>query len=289
MTAAADVLRAELDRPGRYHQARARGIVERLTGVELGAAQETALDVWGTVYGVASGILHGRAADPGEAAVLYADILGAARELLVPLPGRAARVLKLVALQHPGTAEAKELADGADPRAEAFFFRSGPAPAWLGVLQEQAPHLLMPDGAAGGRWPAAPFLDHVATADPAAARAWLNAPADKAAPGVLRAQQIAATGRSALDALLGLAVRHWDAVDAAQLQAALAGPGVRDGGVEAGARLRLAARWARAVPRGPTGRGSGSVRWRACWPARSRTSTPATWRSTRSPSACGPR
>ncbi|EGX56744.1 MULTISPECIES: hypothetical protein [Streptomyces] len=261
VTAAADVLRDELNRPGRYHQARAQGIVERLMKVELGAAQETALDVWGTVYGVASGILHGRSAHPGEAAVLYADILAAARNLLVPLPGRAARVLELVAFQHPGAAEAKELAGWADPRAEAYFFRSGPATAWLGILQEHAPHLLMPDGAAGGRWPAAPFLDHVAAADPAAARAWLNAPADKGAPGVLRAQQIAATGRSALDALLGLAVRHWDAVDAAQLQAALAGPGVRDGdGVEVGATLRLAARWARAFPRAErTGQWIGAV------------------------------
>nr|AHE39225.1 hypothetical protein pFRL3_448 [Streptomyces sp. FR1] len=261
VTAAADVLRAELNRPGRYHQARARGIVERLMNVELGAAQERALDVWGTVYGVASGILHGRAAHPGEAAVLYADILGAARELLVPLADRAARVLELVALQQPGAAEAKELAGWADPRAEAHFFRSGPATAWLGVLQEHAPHLLMPDGAAGGRWPAAPFLDHVAATDPAAARAWLNAPADQAAPGVLRAQQIAATGRHALDALLGLAVRHWDAVDAGQLQTVLAGPGVRDGdGVEAGATLRLAARWARAVPRAErTGQWIGAV------------------------------
>ncbi|MEU6673780.1 hypothetical protein [Streptomyces sp. NPDC046925] len=261
VTAAADVLRAELNRPGRYHQARAQGIVERLMGVELGAAQETALDVWGTVYAVASGILHGRAAHPGEAAVLYADILGAARELLVPLADRAARVLELVALQHPGTAEAKELAGWADPRAEAHFFRSGPATAWLGVLQEHAPHLLMPDGAAGGGWPAAPFLDHVATADPAAARAWLNAPVDQTAPGASRAQQIAATGRSALDALLGLAVRHWDAVAAAQLKAALAGPGVRDGdGPEAGVTLRLAARWARAVPRAErTGQWIGAV------------------------------
>lgn len=250
VTAAADVLRDELNRPGRYHQARARGIVERLMKVELGAAQETALDVWGTVYGVASGILHGRAAHTGEAAVLYTDILGAARNLLVPLPDRAARVLELVALQHPEATEAKELASWADPRATDFFFRSGPTTAWLNVLQEHAPHLLMPDGTADGRWPAAPFLDHVAATDPDAVRTWLSEPADQGAPGVLRAQQIAATGRLALDALLGVAVRHWDAVDAAQLQAVLAGPGTRDkGGLEAGATLRLAARWARAVPR----------------------------------------
>lgn len=44
---AAEVLRTELVKPGRYHQGRARAVIERLTGVRLGAAQETALDVWG--------------------------------------------------------------------------------------------------------------------------------------------------------------------------------------------------------------------------------------------------
>ncbi|MFD7637042.1 hypothetical protein ACFV8G_26525, partial [Streptomyces sp. NPDC059873] len=169
VSAAAGVLRGELERPGGFHRARARGIVERLMKVELGAAQETALDVWGAVYGVASGILHGSAAGPGEAVQLYADLLGAAHQLLVPLPDRAARVLELAALQAPGAAEAAELAGWADPRATDYFFRCGPAPVWLNVLQEHAPHLLMPDGAAGGQWPAAPFLDHVAGADPDAA------------------------------------------------------------------------------------------------------------------------
>ncbi|MEU2619699.1 hypothetical protein ABZ642_16470 [Streptomyces sp. NPDC007157] len=251
--AAAEVLRGELGRPGGYHRARARGIVERLLGVPLGVAQETALDVWGTVYGAASGILHGRAACPEEAVTLYTDVLAAARELLVPLPDRAARVLELAALAQPGSSEAAELARWADPRAADYFFRSGPAPAWLAVLQEHAPHLLMPDTAADGRWPAAPFLDHVADADPGAARAWLAAPAGDDATAVARAQQVAAAGRLALDALLDLAVRHPGVVDAGQLRAALTHPGVRDGGGPAvGATLRLAARWARSVPR--TGR-----------------------------------
>ncbi|MFF0059628.1 hypothetical protein ACFYRI_35125 [Streptomyces microflavus] len=253
VSAAAGVLRGELERPGGFHRARARGIVERLMKVELGAAQETALDVWGAVYGVASGILHGSAAGPGEAVQLYADLLGAAHQLLVPLPDRAARVLELAALQAPGAAEAAELAGWADPRATDYFFRCGPAPVWLNVLQEHAPHLLMPDGAVGGQWPAAPFLDHVAGADPDAARAWLTAPAGEGAAAVARTQQVAAAGRLALDGLLGLAVRHRDVVDAGQLRAVLAHPGVREsGGAVVGATLRLAARWARAMPR--TGR-----------------------------------
>ncbi|MFF6829961.1 hypothetical protein [Streptomyces longwoodensis] len=247
---AAEVLRGELERPGGYHRGRARGVIERLTGVTLGAAQETALDVWGVVYGLASGILHGRAAGPGDAVTLYTELLGAARELLVPLPDRAARVLELAALTQPGAEEAAELARWADPRATDYFFRSGPAPVWWGVLAEHAPHLLMPDPAAGGRWPAAPFLDHVAGADPDAARAWLAAPAGRD-PALTRAQQVAAAGRPALDALLGLALRHGDVVGAAAVRAALADTARlrAGGGPEAGTTLRLAARWARTVPR----------------------------------------
>ncbi|EMF56745.1 hypothetical protein SBD_1827 [Streptomyces bottropensis ATCC 25435] len=151
----------------------------------------------GTVYGVASGILHGRAAHPAEAAVLYADILGAARELLVPLAHRAARVPELVALQHPGAAEAKELAGWAGP-------------ARRGLLLPLRPRHPVAGRSAGAR--AAPADAGRGSRRTVAGRAWLNAPADKAAPGAWRSQQIAASGRSALDALLGLAVRHWDAV-----------------------------------------------------------------------------
>lgn len=251
---AAEVLRGELARPGGYHRGRARGIVERLTGAASGGVQERALDVWGSVYGLASGILHGRAAGPGDAVLLYTELLGAARELLVPLPERAARVLQLAALTGPGAAEAAELARWWDVRATDYFFRSAPAPVWLGVLQEYAPHLLLPDRDAGGRWPAAPFLDHVAGVDPDAARAWLTAPDDED-PAVSRAQKASAAGRLALDALLGLALARPGAVGAAEVRAVLADTaGLRAGGGPAvGATLRLAARWARGVPR--TGRG----------------------------------
>ncbi|MFC8704902.1 hypothetical protein ACFUIV_22325 [Streptomyces anulatus] len=250
VTAAAEVLRGELERPGGYHRGRARGVIEQLTGVTLGAAQEQALDVWGVVYGLASGILHGRSAGPDDAVLLYTELLGAARELLVPLAERAARVLELTALKDPGAPEAAELARWADPRAEAYFFRSGPAPVWLGVLQEYAPHLLLPDRDAGGRWPAAPFLGHVAAADPDAARAWLTAPDDED-PAVSRAEKACAAGRPALDAVLGLALAHPDVVAADQVRAVLADTAaVRDGGgPAAGATLRLAGRWARTVPR----------------------------------------
>jgi hypothetical protein len=70
----------------------------------------------------------------------------------------------------PGADGATELARWTDPRAEAYFFRSGPAPTWLGVLAEHAPHLLMPDRSADGQWPAAPLLEHVASTDPEAVR-----------------------------------------------------------------------------------------------------------------------
>ncbi|MFE1189899.1 hypothetical protein [[Kitasatospora] papulosa] len=44
----------------------------------------------------------------------------------------------LAALAAPGEVEARELAGWADPRATGYFFRSGPAPAWLGVLTMNA-------------------------------------------------------------------------------------------------------------------------------------------------------
>lgn len=250
VTGAATVLRGELERPGGYHRGRARGVIERLTGVTLGAAQEMALDVWGVVYGLASGILHGRAVGPDDAVLLYTELLHAARDLLVPLPERAARVLELTALTQPGAGEAVELARWADPRAEAYFFRSEPAPVWLGVLAEHAPHRLLADHAAGGRWPAAPFLEHVARTDPDAVREWLAAPADQDS-ALTRARQVAAAGRPALDALLGLALRHGDVVGTATVRAVLADTAaVRAGGGPAvGMTLRLAAHWARTVPR----------------------------------------
>ncbi|MDP9616411.1 hypothetical protein ACFV4E_15700 [Streptomyces hygroscopicus] len=85
--AAAEVLRDELERPGGYHRGLARSIAERLTGITLGATQETALDVCRTGYGLASGILHGRAAGPDDAVTLSTELLCSAPELLVPLPG----------------------------------------------------------------------------------------------------------------------------------------------------------------------------------------------------------
>jgi hypothetical protein len=94
----------------------------------------------GKAYGKTSRTLHGAGADPARAAALHGQVLSAARKLPVPLPGRAARVLELAELADPGEAKARELVGRADPRATAYFFRSGPAPAWLDVLQEHAGH-----------------------------------------------------------------------------------------------------------------------------------------------------
>ncbi|MFE6274090.1 hypothetical protein ACFVQ9_35475 [Streptomyces goshikiensis] len=241
--AAAGVLRGELARPGGRHTGRAASIAERLMGVRLGAAQEEALEVWGEVYGKTSNTLHGKAADAGRPARLYAEVLAAARELLVPLPGRAARVLELTALQDPGPGHVRELARWADPRATAYFLRSRPAPAWLPLLQEHAPHLLLPDPAAGGTWPAGVFLEHLAATAPQMAGAWLagHAPA------------VAAGGRAALDALLSLAAGDAALLAPAMVRAVLdehaAGAPAGEGDVLVRSRvLRRAAEWACAVP-----------------------------------------
>ncbi|MFI5924034.1 hypothetical protein ACIA8M_36630 [Streptomyces anulatus] len=191
---AAEVLRGEIRNPGGQKRRQARGIAERLTGLRLGAAQDRALDTWGALYSKASGTLHGAGAEEDRPARLYTELLHAARELLVPLPGRAARVLELAALTDPGPDDARELAQWTDPRAEAFFFRSGPAPAWLGVLDEHAGHLLLADEE-NGVWPAAPFLEHLAHTAPETAGEWLAG----------QAVGLAAAGPLVLGALLRLA------------------------------------------------------------------------------------
>ncbi|MBJ6636937.1 hypothetical protein H4K36_01315 [Streptomyces sp. DHE7-1] len=56
------------------------------------------------------------------------------------------------------SAEARELAGWADPRAMTFFSGSRRATAWLKALQEHAPYLLLADGAVGV-WPATPILE----------------------------------------------------------------------------------------------------------------------------------
>ncbi|MGW2713465.1 hypothetical protein ACWC4J_31470 [Streptomyces sp. NPDC001356] len=234
--ATAEVLRGQLVRPGGYHRGRAAGIAERLMGVKLGAAQEEALGVWGEMNGKTSGTLHGAAAEVGRAARLYAEVLAAARELLVPLPGRAARVLELTALIRPGPEHVLELARWADPRATAFFFRSRPASAWLALLQEHAPHLLLPDGPAGGAWPAAAFLEHLAATDPQTTGAWLAE----------HAETVAAAGRPALNVLLGLASRDTSVIPPALVRTVLARqaaahPAREPAGWQEGQTLRLAA------------------------------------------------
>ncbi|MEV7060905.1 hypothetical protein AB0N95_36310 [Streptomyces microflavus] len=241
---AAEVLQRELDRPsGGNHAGRAAEIAERLMGVKLGAAQEEALGVWGEVYHKASRTLHGRPAEVGRPALLYVQLLAAVRELLVPLPDRAARVLQLAALQHPGPEHARELARWADPRATAYFLRSRPAAAWLPLLEQHALHLLLADTRAGGAWPAAAFFEHVADTAPQTAAGWLAG----------HAEGVAAAGRPALNALLGLAARRTGLVAPALMRSVLARHvGTRPAGEPTdrreGRTLQLAAEWTCALP-----------------------------------------
>ncbi|MEU5137020.1 hypothetical protein [Streptomyces californicus] len=178
---AAEALRGEIQKPGGHRRRQARGIAERLTGLRLGAAQDKALNTWGALYSTASGTLHGASAEEDRPTHLYTELLNAAHELLVPLPGRAARVLELAALTDPGPHDAAALARWTDPRAEAFFFGSAPSPAWLGVLDEHAGHLLLADEE-NGVWPAAPFLEHLAATAPKTAGPWLAGHAAELAP-----------------------------------------------------------------------------------------------------------
>ncbi|WDO11385.1 hypothetical protein ME763_37870 (plasmid) [Streptomyces murinus] len=231
----ADALRPELRRPGGYHRRRARNIAERLMGQQLGSAQDHALDAWGKIYSDTSGVLHGSAEQ--QAAAHYRQVLRLAREVFVPLPGRAQEVVALAELQHPDLADAAVLADWADPRALRYFFLSRPAAAWLELLDDV---LLLPDTrSTTGHWPAAPYLDHVAQTDSARAAVWL---AD-------HAEAITAAGPDGTAALLRLAGQPGIGLNR-QVRTIL--EGLADPQREVRATdtwlLRLAADWAQDIP-----------------------------------------
>ncbi|MFC8350802.1 hypothetical protein [Streptomyces sp. NPDC057280] len=232
---AADELRPELKRPGGYHRRRARNIAERVMGQQLGAAQDHALDAWGKIYSDASGVLHGSAEQ--KAAAHYRQMLRLAREVFVPLPGRAQEIVALAELQQPTRADADVLAGWADPRALRYFFLSRPAAAWLDVLDDV---LLLPDiYSTTGHWPAAPYLDHLAQTVPGRAGAWL---ADHAAV-------ITDAGVDATAALLRLADRPGIGLNS-QVRTVLTGLAhpQREVRVTDGWLLRLAADWAQGIP-----------------------------------------
>ncbi|WP_326585450.1 hypothetical protein OG889_45145 [Streptomyces sp. NBC_00481] len=232
---AADALRPELERPGGYHRRRAMGVAERLMGQRLGAAQESALDAWGEIYGATSNVLHGNPSS--QARTRYRQVLRLAREVFVPLPGRAAQVLELTDRQNPTPEDAETLSGWADPRAVRYFFLSRPAAGWLELLDEV---WLLPDATSPeGHWPAAPYLDHLTEAAPQQARAWLAE----------RAERVAAAGPEATRALLRLAARPGIGLNR-QVRAVVSAltREARESGAADGWLLRLAADWARDIP-----------------------------------------
>ncbi|WP_331746178.1 hypothetical protein OG923_34600 (plasmid) [Streptomyces halstedii] len=221
---AAEVLRGQLKRPGGFHRARAAGIAVRLMGVELGGAQERALEVWGEVYGKTSGTLHGAGADPAPAA--------ARPRRPRPSAGRARGP------RRDGGDRAGRLG-GPARHVVLLPFRPGPGLARrAGRVRRD---LLLADEASGA-WPAAPFLEHLAATAPATARPWLAA----------RAGQVAAGGPGALDALLRLALAG--ALAPAGVRSLLPyvtappRPGAPSG--QGGFARRLAACWARTLTAG---------------------------------------
>ncbi|MFD7451760.1 hypothetical protein [Kitasatospora sp. NPDC059827] len=231
---AAEALRAELSTPGGYHRRRIADVVEQNTGHRPGPAQEMlALTVWGDLYSTTSTTLHGKASGLDAAAERYRTLLAAAREVFVPLPGRAAQVLALSRVQHPTEANAKTLASWADPRATEYFFLSLPAVGWLDLLDEA---LLMPDPGAEGAWLAWPYLDYLSDDHASTVRRWL---AD-------RASAITEAGPKARAGLLRLAARPGIGLTN-QVHALVAGS-LRPGTAPDGAVLRVAASWACGLP-----------------------------------------
>ncbi|WP_331740798.1 hypothetical protein [Streptomyces sp. NBC_01006] len=232
---AAALVRSEIDRGGGYHRRRAVGVAARLSGQSLGAAQENALEPWGELYGQASQVLHGGPSQ--RARESYRKLLVLAREVFVPLTGRAAQVLELIALSTPGQQDAERIRGWADPRALKYFFLERPSPAWLPLLDDV---VLLPDpDAPDGGWPALPYFDHLTEVDPVSVTRWLSSHADEvtAAGAVPTCQYLRLAARPGIGLLPE--VRSIVAEIAKTNRHALAGDA---------AILRMAALWAREIP-----------------------------------------
>ncbi|MEY9839497.1 hypothetical protein [Streptacidiphilus sp. EB103A] len=235
LVAARHALLAQTNRPGGYHRERAALIARLLHGQELGAAQLAAADRWGSGFSSSSATLHGHQANRSDVVDRYHDVLELARQVFVPLPGRAARILELAALTRPAQADANELAGWHDARATTYFFLSRPSWAWLALLDDV---LLLPDPQSGAApWPALPYLDHLTATAAPAVTAWL---AD-------HFQAILDARPDAVDGLLRLAARP--DVDLAEPMAAQVGAWIRKNAPAVpGWTQKLAADWACTVP-----------------------------------------
>ncbi|MFE4263434.1 hypothetical protein [Streptomyces sp. NPDC056883] len=144
-------------------------IVTQRTGTVPGDGEEEAFRAWAKFYRRASGSLHGGGAeDEASTRRHFVDLLAHIEQLLLDLPALAPLLVRLARTEVPSAADAAAVAAIHQPRAIRWFFANAVSPAWLDLVSTTR---LLPEAA---RWPAQPYLERVAQADPQRALAWIQ-------------------------------------------------------------------------------------------------------------------
>ncbi|MEU3907965.1 hypothetical protein AB0F20_29845 [Streptomyces goshikiensis] len=144
-------------------------LVNRYHGVAPGPGEEEAFRAWGKFFGRASGTLHGGGAeDEASTRRMVSEFLAHVEQLLLDLPALAPLLVSLARTEVPSAADAAAVAAIHQPRAIRWFFANAVSPAWLDLVSTAR---LLPEAA---RWPAQPYLERVAQADPQRALAWIQ-------------------------------------------------------------------------------------------------------------------
>ncbi|MFI8515299.1 hypothetical protein ACIGHB_29645 [Streptomyces sp. NPDC085460] len=154
---------------GGFRRRQVASILTQRTGTDPGDGVEEALRAWSRFYRQTSATLHGgEGADEASTRRLFADLLAHVEQLLLDLPALAPLLVRLARTETPTAADAASVASFHQPRATRWFFANAVSTAWLGLV---SPARLLPHA---GHWPAQPYVERVAQADPQKALAWLQ-------------------------------------------------------------------------------------------------------------------
>ncbi|MFF2819584.1 hypothetical protein ACFVT9_29195 [Kitasatospora cineracea] len=155
---------------GAFRRRQLAHLVQERTGMVPGEGEQEAFAAWSRFYRETSGVLHGGSGD-GEEAVrtLFADLVAHVEQLVLDLPDLAPLLVALVRAEAPTAEDARAVAAFQLPGAVRYFFTNAVSPGWMDLVSAKR---LLPEAT---RWPAQPYLERVADADPQRALAWLTA------------------------------------------------------------------------------------------------------------------
>ncbi|MFF6882665.1 hypothetical protein ACFY9F_05710 [Streptomyces sp. NPDC012421] len=154
---------------GGFRRRQLANFVTQRHGTVPGDGEEEAFRAWAKFYQRTSGTLHGGGAeDEASTRRLFADLLAHVEQLLLDLPALAPLLVRLARTEAPSAEDAAAVAAFHQPRAIRWFFANAVSTAWLDLISTAR---LLPQAE---HWPAQPYLERVAQADPQRALDWLQ-------------------------------------------------------------------------------------------------------------------